>query len=177
MDTNYLWQKAPKPVQKALLDNQINEITYNLNGQLWLTFKSQGSQCVAKLALHEVMMFIQVIAQYNDLILSETNPVIDVKLPFQGERMNVTVPPVSECCAFTIRKYLTSAFGTKDDFEVTSQVLVGENKPSVGTIRGTRIYHYHPDRIKCLKKGEAIYLNKQNHKIMALQYRKSDLVE
>ncbi len=56
---------------------------------------------------------------------------------------------------------LAHLIGTESSFDVTSQ-LSATSKPTLGSVRETKAFIVHPDAIKRLPRGEAIYLNKQN---------------
>jgi lauroyl/myristoyl acyltransferase len=56
--------------------------------------------------------------------------------------------------------------GTKQTMEVTYQIQQTNQKTSstgVGSARLVREYKYHPDDIKALKTGEAVYLSKDEN--------------
>ena len=54
---------------------------------------------------------------------------------------------------------LSELIGTKDSNQYTAQTSV-EGTTGMGTIKKTRAFIYHPDTIKNLKQGEAIFVNK-----------------
>lgn len=60
---------------------------------------------------------------------------------------------------------LADIIGTKTQLEVTSQILDNKTTAGVGSVRQTREYIVHPDRIKQLKLGEAILVNKTSSDI------------
>ena len=55
---------------------------------------------------------------------------------------------------------LANIIGTKDNFEVTSQLSVDQGGTGIGSVRQTKAFLVHPDEIKRLKLGEAIFVNK-----------------
>ena len=60
---------------------------------------------------------------------------------------------------------LANLIGTKPAFEVTSQLAQHQGATGMGTIKTTREYCIHPDEIKRLRVGEAIYLSKQQESV------------
>lgn len=70
---------------------------------------------------------------------------------------------------------LSSIIGTKDEFDVTSQVS-GVGGVAVGSIRQTKQFIVHPDHIKRLKQGEAILVNKQGFGMWEVRVRNNMLL-
>jgi len=60
---------------------------------------------------------------------------------------------------------LANVIGTKEDFQITSQVSAYDAQSSSGSIRKTKSFIIHPDEIKRLMLGEAIWVNKQSFNI------------
>ncbi len=56
---------------------------------------------------------------------------------------------------------LAHFIGTESNFDVTSQpsAII---KPTLGSVRETKAFINHPEAIKRLPRGKAIYLNKQD---------------
>lgn len=52
--------------------------------------------------------------------------------------------------------------GTYEDMEITYQ-LEGLEKTGLGSAREVRQYHFHPDEIKSLQTGEAVYVSKDDN--------------
>ena len=69
---------------------------------------------------------------------------------------------------------IASIIGTEDKIGVTSQVSEGNSV--VGSVRQTKEFLIHPDDIKRLKMGEAIYLNKANFNVQRLKVRLNSIV-
>ncbi len=60
----------------------------------------------------------------------------------------------------TDAEILANIMGTKDDFIITSQIA-NKGSTGAGSVRKTKQFVVHPDKIKCLKQGEAFVTNKQ----------------
>ena len=56
---------------------------------------------------------------------------------------------------------LAKLIGTDDAFSITSQIAHGGHLSGTGSLRSTKEYIIHPNVIKRLQLGEAIYVNKQ----------------
>ena len=65
--------------------------------------------------------------------------------------------------------------GTRQTIEITHQLGNKQNisvPTGYGSAKRTRKYHYHPDEIKELRTGEAIYMSKDNITHTMLKVRK-----
>ena len=67
---------------------------------------------------------------------------------------------------------LANIIGTKEDFVITSQVMTQQTSSPTGSIRLTREFIIHPDEIKRLSLGQAIFVNKQPFNVQHIQLRK-----
>ncbi len=67
---------------------------------------------------------------------------------------------------------LANLIGTRDSVQITSQIDGYQGATGVGTIRQTKEYIAHPDDIKRLKRGEAVFVVKQNFAVSWIQFRK-----
>jgi len=68
---------------------------------------------------------------------------------------------------------LANIIGTQAAFEVTSQLSLKQGAESMGTVRQTKEFIVHPDEIKRLGRGEAIFVNKQAFNVQRVLIRKS----
>lgn len=66
---------------------------------------------------------------------------------------------------------LANIIGTEDQFVVTSQIAV-KGSTGAGSIRETKQFIIHPDKIKRLNRGEAIVVNKQQFCVQEMLIRK-----
>ena len=104
MNQSYLWQKLGKNVQQALSNDAINEIALNDDGKLWLLHAQNSWQEVDKPDVKSATAFVHALAQSLNTILNEKQSYLDAVLPFNGERINITVPPITASTSFNIRK-------------------------------------------------------------------------
>lgn len=103
MNKSYLWEKLGSIVQKGLKDNGVFEIMLNPDGKLW--FKTTaGNRYIGLTDRHAAAAFAHALAQYENKFLNDDTPYLDAVLPFGGERINITLPPVTEHISFNIRK-------------------------------------------------------------------------
>lgn len=121
MNQDYLWQKLGNTIQAGLLDPDVTEVMLNPDQTLWFKRQQSGNTLVGKVSAAQSNAFVHALAQSQQQFLNEKKPYLDAVLPFQGERINVTVPPVSEAVSFNIRKKATVIFSLED--YVTSEVL------------------------------------------------------
>jgi len=69
---------------------------------------------------------------------------------------------------------LAAVIGTHASHQLTAQI--GSDGPTgVGSVRQTREFIIHPDKIKGLRTGEAIYLDRNNNRVTEMQARKGEL--
>lgn len=115
MHKDYLWEKLGPLLQQGLRDPAILELMLNPDGALWFTHKEKGHQQVGQLSENASGAFVHALAHYTNKFLHEKTPYLDTTLPFKGERVNVTVPPISEGISFNIRKKAHTVF-TLDDY-------------------------------------------------------------
>lgn len=71
---------------------------------------------------------------------------------------------------------LANVIGTKDGYQVTSQVSTTSNTAPSGSVRVTKEFIVHPDEIKRLGVGEAVILNKQRFDVRYLKVRNENVV-
>ena len=114
MDKEYLWQKLSKPIQSALLDDQVFEITLNPDYSLWVTSHLDGCHFVSQLEEAEVSALVNALSQSNLKYLNHTKPFLDCTLPFHNERVCITVPPITDGVSFNIRKHSQQIFTLAD---------------------------------------------------------------
>ncbi len=115
MDRAYLWHKLPISVQASLQDEAITEIIVNPDGNIWHMHRERGAVIQGHLSHKQTLDFIQSVAQMNNLYINENKPYLDCVLPFKGERLNATVPPITEGASFNIRKKSATVL-TLDDY-------------------------------------------------------------
>lgn len=104
MHPNYLWEKLGPDIQKALQDWDITEIILNPDLTLWVNHKQEGYQAIGPFEEKKALALAHGIAFCTHQFLNSETPYLDATLPFNGERINVTIPPISEKVAFNIRK-------------------------------------------------------------------------
>lgn len=69
---------------------------------------------------------------------------------------------------------LAAIIGTQDQFTITSQIAP-KGKTGAGSIRETKEFIIHPDKIKRLARGEAIFVNKQEFLVQEVMVRKGSI--
>ncbi|MCH9770124.1 MAG: P-type conjugative transfer ATPase TrbB [Gammaproteobacteria bacterium] len=117
MSAVYLWQKLGATIQAGLTDPTVLEIMLNPDERLWFMYRKTGTQPVGVLESAQSSAFVHALAQYHQAYLNAKKPYLDATLPFHGERIQVTVPPVSQNIAFTIRKKAKQVFTLEDYFK------------------------------------------------------------
>jgi type IV secretion system protein TrbB len=126
MHHTYLHQKLGSTLQHALDDPKITEIILNPDGQLWFHYHGEGYQPAGTMDEAQANNFVHALAEFHQCYLNDETPFFDVTLPFHGERVNVTIPPITERVSFNIRKHSKIIF-TLDDY-VNAQVMTAAQR-------------------------------------------------
>ncbi len=117
MNQAYLWEKLGEMIQIALRDDCIKEIILNPEGRLWFIHDRKGGFEKGTMSMEAAWTFVNALAQYEGKFLNEHTPFLDAILPFNGERINVTIPPIVAGISFNIRKRAKLVYSLKDYFE------------------------------------------------------------
>lgn len=115
MDKHFLWEKAGNKIQNALNNIAITEIMRNPDNRLWVNDEVKGPQDCGYMDDVQAVSFVNALAQYKNMYLNENNPFLDCTLPFNNERINVTIPPIVNNVSFNIRKK-SKTIHTFDDY-------------------------------------------------------------
>ncbi|WP_040615109.1 TraM recognition domain-containing protein [Rickettsiella grylli] len=67
---------------------------------------------------------------------------------------------------------LANLIGTESVFEVTAQLSENQGSTGLGSVKQTREFIIHPDEIKRLTLGQAIFVNKQAFRVRKILLRK-----
>lgn len=102
--TEYLWDKAGDSLQRLIMDQDITEIALNDNGKLWVQHRKVGNYCVGDMFESAASAFVNAVATSQNKFLNDHTPFMDGILPFHGERINITIPPIAARPTFSIRK-------------------------------------------------------------------------
>lgn len=88
----------------ALIDDDVTEIMANPDGSVWFESRSKGMFKDSEIGEFESQNFLLQLARLQDLYLNFENPYIETLLPFNRERLEGTIAPITERASFTIRK-------------------------------------------------------------------------
>ena len=88
----------------ALDNDQVTEVMANPDGTIWLEDRKKGVYQAGNIHPVNAKNFLMQLADYHNQYLTVENPVLEVVLPFAGERLEGTIPPITSAAAFTIRK-------------------------------------------------------------------------
>lgn len=98
----------------ALEDDDITEIMVNPDSSVWFESREQGMYKDSELGEFEAQNFLMQLARLRDLFLNFENPYIETLLPFNRERLEGTIAPVTDRAAFTIRKRARCVYALED---------------------------------------------------------------
>jgi P-type conjugative transfer ATPase TrbB len=121
MEANYLWEKLGSQIQQGLQDDNVFEVILNPDCSLWFKHKTKGMLPIGNMDESLANSFVHALAQYENKFLNDKTPYLDAILPFSGERVNVTVPPLNQRVSFNIRKKAKLVF-TLEHY-VESQII------------------------------------------------------
>ena len=130
MEADYLWEKLGAQIQQGLQDDNVFEIMLNPDDYFWFKHKTKGMLPSDKLDEHQANCFVHALAHYENKYLNDKTPYLDATLPFSGERVNVTIPPINQKVAFNIRKKAQCVF-TLEHY-VESQIIT-QNQANILT--------------------------------------------
>ncbi len=117
MNKQYLWKKLGPIIQRGLEDDNVFEVMLNPDQSLWFTHKTQGNIPAGDMTVLESTAFVHALAQFEDKYINDETPYLDATLPFSGERINITIPPICEAPSFNIRKKAKIVFSISDYVE------------------------------------------------------------
>jgi len=126
MNCTYFHQKLGPILQSALENPKITEIILNPDQKLWFHVHGEGYQQAGTMSEAEANNFVHALAEHHNCYLNESTPFFDLTLPFNGERVNVTISPVTERVSFNIRKH-SKVILTLDDY-VKARVITEEQQ-------------------------------------------------
>ncbi len=113
----YLWEKLGGHIQQGLQDDDVLEIILNPDNKLWFHKKGEGFVFIADMKETDARLFVNALSHYEQCFLNHESPILDAVLPFQGERINITIPPVTSSVSFNIRKRAKVVFHFEDYIE------------------------------------------------------------
>lgn len=126
MNKAYLLEKLDHRIQLALTDKNIGEIILNSDGKLWFIHFKHGAYSPGTASIEQTANFVHALAQWERKYLNETTPYLDAILPFNGERINVRIPPITKAVSFNIRKKSLKVMSLQDYF--MDQIITNEQR-------------------------------------------------
>lgn len=110
----------------AMNEDLFSEIMLNPDGAVWAKHNLKGNTYIGRMDEDEGAAFVHALAQYEGKFLNCKTPYLDVTLPFHGERINVTIPPITDRISFNIRKKAKKIYSL-DDY-VNAKILTEKQK-------------------------------------------------
>lgn len=111
---SFLQVMLGETICSALTDDEITEIMVNPDETIWLEKRGQGMYQAGMISANDSINFLNKLAEIHDSYLTVKTPILEGVLPFNGERIEATVPPVTINPAFTIRKKPKIIYGLDD---------------------------------------------------------------
>ena len=131
----FLKNMLGKNICAALENDDITEIMVNPDGFVWLESRKEGIYRDSELHEDAAQNFLLQLANLRNLYLNFENPYIETILPFNRERIEGTISPITDRASFTIRKpakfvysledYLKRKIINQAQFDFISESLVG----------------------------------------------------
>ncbi len=110
----FLRQALGETICSALDDDDITEIMVNPDGSLWLESRQKGKYHAGILDEQMADNFLMQLASYRGIFINADNPRISTTLPFNNERIEATIRPISTRAAFSIRKHSKEVYSLSD---------------------------------------------------------------
>jgi len=109
-----------KQILECFADKSINEIIINPNGDL-LIEGVKPKHKIGTVNKSDILHAMSLLAEYRGVYLNADNPQMTVALPmdypFNGARVQVIIPPVTEAPSLTIRKHLKREISLQSYFD------------------------------------------------------------
>lgn len=103
-----------RELKEYLIDDNVNEIAVNHDGKVWIaTFDKGWVDTGKKLDRETILSLIQVVADYREVIVDETYPILETEF-YDGSRFSGTIGSISPP-SFNLRKHSKLVF-TLDDY-------------------------------------------------------------
>lgn len=126
MNSAYLKQKLGALLLEGLQHPRVTEIILNPDGNVWFHLHGEGYQLRGTMNEIEANNFVHALAEYHNVYLNEDTPYYDLTLPFNWERVNVTIPPITKSVSFAIRKH-SQVILTLEDY-VNAKIITEKEK-------------------------------------------------
>jgi type IV secretion system protein VirB11 len=99
-------------IVEALENKEVVEICVNSGGRIWIEETTRGMYDTGvTISPENLTAALGTIAAMNGAELNESNPIIECRLPFNGSRVEGTIPPVSpEGPSMCVRKHVSAIF-------------------------------------------------------------------
>lgn len=117
LQIDYLKNMLGDAVCAALDDDSVTDIFLNPDSSVWIKSAGKGQQKIGSIDEHKARAFINQLAQINALYINQSNPTYDENLPFNGERIIVTVESITKRPSFAIRKPSKTVFDLESYIE------------------------------------------------------------
>lgn len=114
MNQAYLLEKLDHRIQHALADITIGEIILNSDGKLWFVDHQSNYHEAGVIEQQQAIGFVHALSQFERKFLNEKTPYLDAILPFNGERINVRIPPTTKSVSFNIRKKSSCVYSLQE---------------------------------------------------------------
>lgn len=131
---DFLRKMLGKNICHALENEDITEIIANPDGSVWFESRIRGMYRDSEIGEFEAQNFLLQLARLRDLYLNFENPYLETLLPFNRERIEGTIAPITERAAFTIRKpakwvypledYLAQKIISQSQYDYISEALI-----------------------------------------------------
>lgn len=114
LKVDFLKKMLGKKICAALDDDDIIEIMANPDGSVWFESREKGIFKDSGIGEFEAQNFLLQLARFNDLYINFENPYLETLLPFNKERIEGTIAPITDRASFTIRKPAKFVYSLED---------------------------------------------------------------
>lgn len=118
-----------KDINNLLINQLVNEIMLNPDGNLWADYVGQGQKTVGNINKNQAFAIINSLAGIHEFVINQHNPLLEAELPFyqtmNGERFTGQIPPIVTSPCFTIRKKSEKVYALEDYLQ-TKRITVNQ---------------------------------------------------
>lgn len=116
-------------VLTLLRDPRVIEIILNSDGEVWVERLGETMEFFENMPRSQADSLLRTVASSVEVILNDSNPILECEFPLDGSRFEALVPPIVSAPIFSIRKKASCVF-TLDDY-VSQGIMTAAQKYAI----------------------------------------------
>src|SRR5687768_1668003 len=97
-------------VLTLLRDPRVIEIILNSDGEIWVERLGETMGFFENMPRSQADSLLRTVASSVEVILNDSNPILECEFPLDGSRFEALVPPIVSAPIFSIRKKASQVF-------------------------------------------------------------------